>query len=65
MVDDLLDVYVADPNSDKKHKSPTKRLISHKNSTVDHKTRISKTMNKGEYSQTYCISPGKSYVVEA
>ena len=64
MVDDLMDIYV--PSADeKKHKSPTRRLIQHKDSTVAHKSKISKTLNKGEYSQTYCISPGKSYVVEA
>lgn len=22
-------------------------------------------LNRGEYSQTYCIAPGKSYVIEA
>ena len=63
MVDDLLDVYV--PDVEKKHASPTKRLISLKNSTWDHKKKISQSLNKGQYSQTYCISPGKSYVVEA
>jgi hypothetical protein len=28
------------PGSDKKHKSPTRRLIKHKNSTWEHKKRI-------------------------
>ena len=53
------------PGPEKKHKSPTKRLISLKNSTWDHKKRISSNVAKGQYSQTYCISPGKSYVIEA
>lgn len=49
MVDDLMDIYV--PSADeKKHKSPTRRLIQHKDSTVAHKSKISKTLNKGEYS---------------
>ena len=52
------------PGSEKKHKSPTKRLISLKNSTVDHKQMISTGINKSGYSQTYCIAPGKSYVIE-
>lgn len=63
-VDDLLDGYYM-PGPERKHRSPTKRLISHKNSTVEHKRRIQTGIQKGEYSQTYCISPGKSYVIEA
>lgn len=62
--EDLIDGYFV-PGADKKHKSPTKRLIQLKNSTVDHKSRISTQIAKGNYSQTYCISPGKSYVIEA
>lgn len=38
-VDDLLDGYYM-PGPERKHRSPTKRLINHKNSTVDHKKRI-------------------------
>ena len=38
--EDLIDGYFV-PGADKKHLSPTKRLISLKNSTVDHKKRIS------------------------
>ena len=37
--EDLIDGYFV-PGADKKHKSPTKRLISLKNSTWDHKKRI-------------------------
>lgn len=36
--------------NEKKHKSPTKRLISLKNSTWDHKKRISHGISKGDYS---------------
>mmetsp|Transcript_21709 Transcript_21709/g.33445 ORF Transcript_21709/g.33445 Transcript_21709/m.33445 type:complete len:113 (+) Transcript_21709:1575-1913(+) len=53
------------PGPERKHKSPTKRLINLKNSTCEHKKRITRGIQKGEYSQTYCISPGKSYVIEA
>lgn len=59
----LLDGYYM-PGPERKHKSPTKRLIQLKNSTWDHKTKIKNTIAKGDYSQTYCISPGKSYVIE-
>ena len=61
---DIVDDFYA-PGSDKKHKSPTRRLIKHKNSTWEHKARIQTNIAKGEYSQTYCISPGKTYVIEA
>jgi hypothetical protein len=38
-IDDLLDKYYL-PGPERKHKSPTKRLINHKNSTTDHKQKI-------------------------
>ena len=47
--EDLIDGYFV-PGADKKHKSPTKRLISLKNSTWDHKKRISTQVHKGDYS---------------
>jgi hypothetical protein len=37
---DVVDEFYA-PGSDKKHKSPTRRLIKHKNSAWEHKKRIS------------------------
>lgn len=52
----------------RKHTSPTKRLISMKNTAFAHK----KVMNEqgidtdtqhGAYKLTYCSSPGKMYVV--
>lgn len=49
---------------DEKHSSPTKRLISLKNSTSDHKKVMSGNIQRGEYSLTYCSSPGKSYIIE-
>ena len=64
-VDDILDSYYM-PGPERKHKSPTRRLINHKDSTWAHKQKIRDSgLQKGEYSQTYCISPGKSYVIEA
>ena len=62
-MDDILDGYYM-PGPERKHKSPTKRLIKHKDSTWSHKKRIYTGIRKGEYSQTYCISPGKTYVIE-
>ena len=47
--DSVIDEFYA-PGSDKKHKSPTRRLISLKNSTLEHKKRISTNIVKGEYS---------------
>ena len=38
------------PYNERKHKSPTKRLINHKNSTWDHKKRISTGIAQGQYS---------------
>lgn len=64
-VDELLDGYYM-PGPERKHKSPVRRLIQHKNSTTLHKQKIvDDGLQKGSYSQTYCISPGKSYVIEA
>lgn len=64
-VDDILDGYYM-PGPERKHKSPTRRLINHKNSTTNHKQKILDSgLGRGEYSQTYCISPGKSYIIEA
>jgi hypothetical protein len=39
--------------------------MNHKESTVEHKKIFYNKFNRGEYSQTYCIAPGKSYVIEA
>lgn len=47
-----------------KHDSPTKRLISMKNTAFEHKKVISNNVQKGEYSITYITSPGKSAVIE-
>jgi hypothetical protein len=49
---------------DEKHASPTKRLISHKNTTFKHKKVMKDNIQRGEYSLTYCPAPGKSYVIE-
>lgn len=49
---------------DEKHASPTKRLISLKNSTSDNKKIMAGNIQRGEYSLTYCSSPGKSYIIE-
>lgn len=49
---------------EEKHESPTKRLISHKNSTFEHKKVMANNIQRGDYSLTYTTSPGKSYVIE-
>ena len=61
---DILDGYYM-PGPERKHKSPTKRLIAHKDSAWSHKKRIHNNIRKSDYSQTYCVSPGKTYVIEA
>lgn len=52
----------------RKHASPTKRLISHKNTVVAHKKVFNDNMKQvrdhSSYHLTYSTSPGKSYVVE-
>ena len=48
-IDDILDGYYM-PGPERKHRSPTKRLINHKNSTWDHKAKIQTGIHKGEYS---------------
>ena len=47
-----------------KHKSPTKRLIKMKNTVSDHKKLHNDNFSKQGYSQTYCVAPGKTYVIE-
>jgi hypothetical protein len=60
----VLPDYIPRGPDDKKHSSPTKRLIKHKNTTFEHKKVMSDNIDKGDYTLTYCPSPGKSYVIE-
>jgi hypothetical protein len=56
--------YWRGPN-DERHASPTKRLISLKNSTFEHKKVLKDTVPlSSNYSLTYCSSPGRSYIIE-
>ncbi len=56
--------YWKGPN-DERHTSPTKRLISLKNSTVEHKKLMKDTVHLSQnYALTYCSSPGRSYIIE-
>lgn len=52
----------------RKHASPTKRLISMKNSAFSHKKVMYENgvrdIDPKFYQLTYCSSPGKSYVME-
>lgn len=52
---------VYDPNTVKRHISPTKRLIQQKNSTTSHKQLLGQ---RAAYDLHYTTAPGKSYVVE-
>lgn len=68
------------PSQVERHESPTKRLIQHKDSTWDHKARVSfglkqdlastskhvqqRGLMTGDYSQVYSVEPGKTYVIE-
>ena len=56
------------PPSLRKHASPTKRLISLKNTTFAHKKvmhdNLRQCRDRSSYQLTYSTSPGKSYVVE-
>lgn len=49
---------------DNKHRSPTKRLVKLKDTTVDHKKVFKGGVEKGDYALTYCSNPAKSYIVE-
>jgi hypothetical protein len=50
---------------DERHTSPTKRLISLKNSAVEHRKVLKDTVRLSqEYTLTYCSSPGRSYIIE-
>lgn len=57
----------------KRHQSPTKRLIAHKNSTVKHKKMLNDKSSRQFFSssmprpkqQHYTTAPGQSYTVEA
>eukprot|EP00347_Sterkiella_histriomuscorum_P008495 403344880 len=49
------------------HDSPTRRLIDHKNTAVDHKQTLRQSVDnlvKSDYALTYTTSPDKSYVIE-
>ena len=56
------------PPTMRKHASPTKRLISMKNTAFSHKkvmhdNGLQRGDDETNYKLTYCSSPGKSYVV--
>ena len=63
-IEEIMDQGYMALGESKKHKSPVKRLIMHKNSTTKHKQRIYDGVSRGEYSQNYNIAPGQSYLIE-
>lgn len=61
----VIDEFHGKGPNDSKHESPTKRLISLKNTTADHKVMMRDNFEtRGEYKLTYCSSPGKSYIIQ-
>lgn len=64
--EDMEGFYAGDDDKPmKKHASPTTRLRQHKDSTVEHKDMIRKSLRtSADYSLTYCLNPDKAYVVE-
>jgi hypothetical protein len=59
-----MDTYYQRGPDDTKHESPTKRLISMKNTAFEHKKVLNNNVSKSEYSITYITSPGKSAIIE-
>ena len=50
---------------DERHPSPTRRLITLKNSTFDHKHFLQSNIQRTQdYGIVYCSSPGKGYIIE-
>ena len=48
-----------------RHKSPTMRLIAHKNSTGEHKEALrAECPTHNKYHLEYTTEPGKSYIIE-
>ena len=58
-------VYDPDGKKQKKHKSPTKRLMQQKNASWKHKEFLSKNLHRNDgYSLTYTCDPKKSFVIQ-
>ena len=60
----VMDEFYGRTEDDQKHKSPTKRLIAHKDTAVEHKKVLNDGVNKDGYSLTYVAAPGKSYIIQ-
>lgn len=63
-IEEIIDAGLTALGDAKKHKSPVKRLIAHKNSTTKHKQRVFDGVSRGDYSQNYNIAPGQSVLME-
>lgn len=62
---EVMEEYYWKGPGDEKHASPTKRLISLKNSATEHKKVLKDNVQPTQdYRLTYCSSPGRSYVIE-
>ena len=73
VMNDYIKEYTGEPglfnHNMRKHRSPTKRLISMKNTAFSHKKvmneqGIDTNTERGQYKLTYCSSPGKMYLVQ-
>ena len=73
VMNDYIKEYTGEPgffnHNLRKHTSPTKRLISMKNTAFSHKKvmneqGINTDTERGPYKLTYCSSPGKMYLVQ-
>ena len=58
-----MDEFYGKGKSDKKHQSPTKRLIKQKDTAVEHKKMLKDNFDSSSYSLTYVTGGGKSYVI--
>jgi len=62
---EVMEEYYWKGKGDERHVSPTKRLISLKNSTTELKKALKGGVKLSQtYSLTYCSAPGRSYVIE-
>ena len=62
---EVMEEYYWKGKGDERHVSPTKRLISLKNSTTELKKALRGGVKLSQtYSLTYCSAPGRSYVIE-
>ena len=55
--------YGRDEKKDKRHDSPTKRLIKQKDTAAEHKKILRDNVDSSSYSLTYVTGDGRSYSI--